>query len=77
MTSLHIPLQLIIMIHLIYCAILIHNHSYTAKMVLLVIMERRILAIVEGTIATIEEILVKLTVFKYEVTDVVCHVCHD
>ena len=46
------------MIHLLYCAILIHNHSYTAKMVLLVIMESWILAIVEGTIATIEEILV-------------------
>ena len=67
----------IVMIHLLYRAILIHNHSYAAKMVFLVIMERRILAIVEGTIATIEEILVKLTIFKYEVTDVVGRVCHD
>ena len=65
------------MIHLLYCAILIHNHSYAAKMVFLVIMERRILAIVEGTIATIEEILVQLAIFEYEVTDVVGRVCHD
>ena len=43
------------MIHLLYRAILIHHHPYTSKMVFLVIMERRILAIVKGTIATIEE----------------------
>ena len=58
------------MIHLLYCAILIHNHSYTAKMVLLVIMESRILAIVEGTITTIKEILIQFAIFEYKIAKV-------
>ena len=62
------------MAHLLYRSILIHHHPYTTEMVFLIIMERRILTIVEGAIATIEEILVKLTVFKYEVNDVVCRI---
>ena len=46
-------------------------------MVFLVIMESWILIVIEGAIATIEEILVQLAIFEYEVTDVVGRVCND
>ena len=46
------------MVNLLYCTILVYNHSYAAKMVLLVIKEGWILIIIKRAIAAIEEILV-------------------
>ena len=64
------------MINLLDGSILVHNHTHTTEMVLLIIMTSGIEIAIKGTITTIKKILNELTILENKVATIIDGTCH-